>query len=239
MHEQTDLRDMFDRAVEDTVLPAELGARAVAGGRARVRRRRIGLAAGLAVAVGCAALVVVPDTGRSSPDTVAVEADPLREIAIQAGHPVGPGDVLVQGQAGTETLIALTRQANETERKSGGKAAELWVVEAGGSVRRVSDYLSYDFACLQGDTVCEKTRPRGLGFAAVRVTPQGEVFVAVAVPTDRTVTVTSAEGQSNTVRTPGIVEVRTEQPWKVKITVSLADNESYVLPLPPGGVVEG
>ncbi|MFI7124400.1 hypothetical protein ACIBQ1_01820 [Nonomuraea sp. NPDC050153] len=243
---ETDLREMLDRATEDTVLPAGISGKVIMGARARRRRSRVAVA-GLAVATGGAALavslVLVPVTAPPSATTsVSVSArppaDPLSRLGGQLGRPLGPSDVLVYGQAGPETLVVLARQAKEEERTKGGKAAELWAGTDGTPFRRVSDYLSYDFGCVQGDEVCERTRPSGLGFAAVRMT-QGRTFVIVSIAPGRTATVTTAEGQSTTVRASGISKTRTARPWEIEIRVSMADGASYVLPLPPGGVVEG
>lgn len=233
---ETDLHVLMERATEDTQLPAGLTDRVFAGARARSRRRRAGVA-GLVLATACGAALVValnlgPASAPQTSATVAVQpaTDPLTRLAAQLGRPVDP---LVYGEAGSESLVILRREANEDERKAGGKAAEMWAAPQGQPFTLVSDYLSYDFGCAQGDKVCEELRPSGLGFAAVRVTPQGRAFVLVALPAGRTARVAGV-----TVPTSGVVEVSAAKPWEIEITVSAADGRSYVLPLPPGGVVQ-
>lgn len=236
---ETDLHVLMERAIEDTQLPAGLTDRVFAGARARSRRRRAGVA-GLVAATACgAALVVALDLGPATAPpssatsaTVAVQpaTDPLTRLAAQLGRPIDP---LVYGEAGSESLVVLPRAANEEESKAGGKAAEMWAAPQGRPFTLVSDYLSYDFGCAQGDEVCAELRASGLGFAAVRVTPQGRTFVLVALPAGRTARVAGV-----TVPTSGVVEVSAAKPWEIEITVSAADGRSYVLPLPPGGVVQ-
>ncbi|MGW0809226.1 hypothetical protein [Nonomuraea sp. NPDC002799] len=244
---EMDLRETLDRAIEDTVLPTGIGEKVITGARARRRRSRVA-AAGLAIVAGVAALavplVLIPVTSSPLAGTTSVSVsarppvDPLGLLGAQLGRPLGPSDALVYGEAGPEVLVVLSKQANEEERKRGGKAAALWAATEGTQFRQVSDYLSYDLGCEQGDEVCERTRPSGLGFAAVRVT-QGRVFVIVAIAPGRSTTVTTPEGESTAMRVSGIAETRTARPWEIEIRVSTADGTSYVLPLPPGGVVEG
>ncbi|UBU16240.1 hypothetical protein [Nonomuraea gerenzanensis] len=253
---ETELRETLDRAVEDAVLPAGMGERAIAGARARRRRLRVA-AAGAAIVAGGAGLalplvlgpaVSSPPAGTTSASVSASvsasisarpegtvsarpEAGPVERLSAQLGRPV---NALVYGQAGAETLVVVPRRANEQD----GKAAELWAATEGAPFRQVSDYLSYDLACERGDEVCERTRPSGLGFAALRVA-HGRVFVIVAIAPGRSATVTTPEGTSTAVPAAGIAETRTARPWEIEIRVSTADGTSYVLPLPPGGVVEG
>ncbi|GAA2207170.1 hypothetical protein GCM10009850_026280 [Nonomuraea monospora] len=261
---EMELRETLDRAVEDAVLPAGMGERAIAGARARRRRLRV-TAAGAAVVAGGAGLalplVLGPAASSSPAGTTSVsvsasisarpegtvsasisarpegtvsarpETGPVERLSAQLGRPV---DALVYGQAGAETLVVLPRRANEKD----GKAAELWAATEGAPFRQVSDYLSYDLACERGDEVCERIRPSGLGFAALRVA-HGRVFVIVAIAPGRSATVTTPEGTSTAVPAAGIAETRTARPWEIEIRVSTADGTSYVLPLPPGGVVEG
>ncbi|PPK92286.1 hypothetical protein CLV92_11532 [Kineococcus xinjiangensis] len=182
--------------------------------------------------------------GGTSPAAGTVAAEPVtplvRELSVASGHDVADRDVLVSAQVDGDRVVLLAREAREDEAAYGGRAAQLWLSRQGAPFERLSDYLSYDLSCMEGDAVCERLRPTGLGLAAVWQDGDRSTLL-VALPEGRTAQVRTAEGApvALTAAERGSVgTVRTDLPWDLAVDVTQA-GDTYRLPLPVGGVVTG
>ncbi|MEV0606230.1 hypothetical protein AB0I61_07680 [Polymorphospora rubra] len=168
--------------------------------------------------------------------------DLVRRLQQSVGAEFAADRLLVIGAAGDETVAVLRRDARPDEARVGGRAAEVWVARGPGKFHRAVDYISYDLACTADDPVCASMGPNGLGLAAIRRQPSGRTFVVVARTGDHEVTIRTAEGETKNVGplpTGGIVEVATKHPWQIRLEIATAPGRAYVLPIPPGGVIEG
>lgn len=244
---ESQLRSLMDRAVEGQEPAGDLAAKAVRGSQAR-RRRRQGTVVGLSLAAVIVSGVGIwrAELGGQQPSTAASGrgapgADNIAwRLSQDTGAVVTVEQILATGQAGDELLVLLKRPARGEEVAAGGKAAELWATTGDGKFQKKSDYLSYDFACSAGDTVCASVRARGLGALVVRHLAGRGTYVFAAVPPGRRIMVTTAEGSTEIVQSDplgNVVQVQTAEPWQIMVRVEISDTSTYNLPLPPGGVI--
>jgi len=246
-----DVTSMLDRAAGSGELPLGLTERVIA--RARSRRRRL-----LAASTGALAVVALlggvlvvprinPGTGGPGgpPDTAAsVPLTPgqLTGLSRAAGAPVTEDQIIAVGNVGGEILVAVRREARLEERAAGGRAAEIFIDSDDGTFRRASDYLSYDFGCVDGDAVCAAVRSTGLGLFVIRRQPGGRVFVLAQAPKGRQVQVV-AQGRAypaGTAEFGTVVELEAPRPdGQLEVWVTMADGRRYRIPEAPGAMITG
>lgn len=250
---ERDMSHLLDRAAGSGEPPPGCVERVVTRGEARARRRWAPSAAAaiaaVIVVVGVAYALRPTEPGWSPPahgvartTTSDLTGDLVRRLQQSSGAEFATDRLLVIGAAGDETVAVLRRDARPDEARAGGRAAEVWVARGPGMFHRAVDYISYDLACTADDSGCASMRPDGLGFAAIRRQAGGRTFVVVAATGDHGVTIRTAEGEAMNVGpipTGGIVEVATEHPWQIRLEIATAPGRAYVLPVPPGGVIEG
>ncbi|MEU8115157.1 hypothetical protein [Micromonospora sp. NPDC048947] len=238
---------LLDHAVATVELPPDFARRVITGGRARRRRRLLlsGGTAAVAVAVGVLLGSQLGPVGRG--DGEAGGIGPSAVVDVPAGivdpdgRPVTQAQVVAVGRAGTETLVLVGREPHGAERAAGGRAAEVWTAPDGGDPRRLSDYLSYDLACVDGDAACTAVRATGSGLGvAVARRSGGRLYVLVQAPPGRTVEVVAA-GVSHPVGPAprgAVAEVVAAEPYdEVQVWASTADGQRYRIPWAPGAVL--
>ncbi|MFB6395719.1 hypothetical protein [Polymorphospora lycopeni] len=250
---ERDMSHLLDRAAGSGELPPGFVERVVTRGEARARRRWAPSAAAataaiiVAVGVGYAVRPSEPGGfpsghGVAGTPTGDLTGDLVRRLRQSVGAEFATDRLLVVGAAGDETVAVLRRDARPDEAHVGGRAAEVWMARGPGMFHRAVDYISYDLGCTADDSMCPGMRPAGLGFAAIRRQPSGRTFVVVAATGSHEVTIRTAEGETKNVGpipTGGIVEVATKHPWQIRLEIATAPGQAYVLPIPPGGVIEG
>ncbi|MFG1763490.1 hypothetical protein ACGFIH_09200 [Micromonospora parva] len=238
---------LLDRAVASVELPPDFARRVITGSRARRRRRLLltGGTATVAVAVGALLFPYLGPIGRGDGD--AGDVGPGAVVDVPAGivgpdgRPVTPAQVVAVGRTGTETLVLIGREPRGEERAAGGRAAEVWVAPDGGDPSRLSDYLSYDLACVDGDATCAAVRATGGGLGvAVARRSGGRLYVLVQAPPGRTVEVVAAGVPHRLGPAPrgAVAEVVAADPYdEVQVWASTADGQRYRVPWAPGAVL--
>ncbi|WCN83039.1 hypothetical protein [Micromonospora sp. LH3U1] len=190
-----EVASLFDRAVATVELPPGLAQRVVTRSRAR-RRRRLLLSGGTAAVLVAAGALVLPPLGPVGRGGEGGGTGPSAAFDVPAGivgadgRPVTQAQIVAVGRVGTETLVLIRREPRAEERAAGGQAAEVVVAPDTGEPRRLLDHLSYDLACVDGDTVCAAVRSTGSGLGvAVARRSGGRLYVLVQAPQGRAVEV--------------------------------------------------
>lgn len=235
MHD-SDVKVIMDRAAGMGELPVGLVDRVISGARTR-RRRRIAGASGTLAVLGVAGFLWLPlgGGGEQEPPTQSVLAQDLDQLSEAMGAPVPADRVLAAADTGAESVVALRRES----APAGEKAAEVWIARDGQPYRMVSDFLSYDSGCMDGDKVCAEVLPTGLGMYLVRQSADGRAIVLATAPDGRRVEIVTRNGPVAPVAAQrGVMtEIPAAEANEVRVRAYLPDGRSYFLPTAPGAVI--